>query len=380
MLSLLVPGALAALAALAVPPLLHLRRRSEPNLVHFAALRWLGRGAQPRRQVRLQQLLLLFLRLGLLASLTVLLAQPVWRAPAAPGPPWVVLMPGLDPAAARAAAVLPAAEWHWLAPAFPPVGASSQPPASGDAFASLLRQLDTQLPAGTALQVLVPEELSGLDAGLLQLRRPVQWLVLPGPTAQQQAQPRAGPLDLALRYDAQHGGGIALVRALAAAWCSTGLTVSLDEAQSTLPPPKADALFWLGADLPPALRDWARAGGTVIAAAAPQAPANGADDESALPALVPLGQGRLLLFSALDPAINPALRNADLPTRLLALLRRSPAPPDRAPAASVAPVVAEPETRALGLMTPLDAYVTLLAALLFLAERICSLRARVKQA
>jgi hypothetical protein len=128
------------------------------------------------------------------------------------------------------------------------------------------------------------------------------------------------------------------------------------------------------------LRDWARAGGTVIAAAAPQAPANGADDESALPALVPLGQGRLLLFSALDPAINPALRNADLPTRLLALLRRSPAPPDRAPAASVAPVVAEPETRALGLMTPLDAYVTLLAALLFLAERICSLRARVKQA
>ena len=384
MLSLLAPGALLALAVLAVPPLIHLRRRSEQKLLRFAALRWLGQGARPRRQLRLEHRLLLLLRLCLLAVLAVLLAVPVWRGAATPGASWVVVTPGLDPAAARAAVQGSAAEWRWLAPAFPSLDATPPVPA-GDGFASLLRQLDTELPPGAALQVVVPQELSGLDAERLQLRHTVEWRVLPGNAAPQQQRlaPVRKDMKLALRHDAQHGAGSPLVRALAAAWRASGLEVSVDEAQSDAAPTgTADALFWLGADLPESLRQWARAGGTLIAAApgaaaedASGSPIN-ADADTALPTPMPFGQGRLLLFSApLDPDHNPALRDPTLPARLLALLRHNIAPPDRAPAASVTPMHAAEAMPGRASATSLEAWTALLAALLFLAERILSLRA-----
>lgn len=381
MLSLLAPGALLALAVLAVPPLIHLRRRSEQKLLRFAALRWLGQGARPQRQLRLEHRLLLLSRLCLLAVLAFLLALPVWRSAAAPGASWLVVTPGLDPAAARAAAEGSPVEWRWLAPAFPSLDAAAPAP-PGNGFASLLRQLDNELPPGAALQVMVPQELSGLDAERLQLRHKVEWRVMPGgatPQAQRQAH-ATNKLKLALRYEAQHAAGLPLVHALAAAWRASDLEVSVDEARSDAPPAQTiDALFWFGADLPETLRLWARGGGILIATAPGAAATAEASDSStgtALPTPISFGQGRLLLFpTPLDPARNPALRNPALPARLLALLRHDAAPPDRAPAVSVTPLAATEAVTDRADATSLEAWTALLAALLFLAERILSLRA-----
>ncbi|MBC7991570.1 MAG: BatA domain-containing protein, partial [Luteimonas sp.] len=68
-LSLLLPIGLAALAALLLPLLVHLARRSEQRLVPFAALRWLQAKPQPRRKRRFEEHWLLLLRLLLLAAL-----------------------------------------------------------------------------------------------------------------------------------------------------------------------------------------------------------------------------------------------------------------------------------------------------------------------
>ncbi|WP_029922113.1 BatA domain-containing protein [Nevskia soli] len=379
MLSLLAPGALLALTALAVPLLLHLRRRSEQKLVRFAALRWLGQGARPRSQVRLEQRLLLATRLLLLAALVFLLAGPVWRSAATASQPWVVVTPGVDPAAARAAVEGSPTEWRWLAPTFPGLDRATPAPAGAD-FSSLLRQLDAEMPPGAALQVVVPQELSGLDAERLQLHRAVEWRVVAGNTPAPAMPAHTGnDLQLALRYDAQHTAGLPLVHALAAAWHAAGLDVTVDEAQSDTPPAAGvDALFWLGADLPEPLRQWVRTGGTLVAAdpAAPEPVPGSSDVDAGLPTPIALGQGRLLLFSAaLDPTRNAALRNPELPTRLLALLRHDAAPPDRAPAASVSPLRAADAAPNTAATTPLDIWLALLAALLFLAERILSLRA-----
>jgi hypothetical protein len=374
MLALLAPGALLALAALALPPLLHLRRRSEQQVVRFAALRWLGAGARPRHRIRLEQKLMLALRLALLAVLALLLARPAWRTAAAAGRPWVLLMPGLNPAAAQATPDLAAAEGHWLAPGFPLL--STAIPASPiTGVFSLLRQLDVELPPGTALQILVPQELTGLDAERPRLQRPLNWQVVPGSPITPSPPKAKTSLELALRYETTQPAATSLVTALATAWRSIGLAVNLEQAQgSAAPDHPVDALFWLGAELPPSLLQWARDGGTLIAAA----PAEASD--AAMPAAQPLGQGRLLLLAApLDPAGNPALRDPALPTRMLNLLRRTAAAPDRAPAASVAPrgdTAAAPERQAV---QPLDACAAVLAALLFLAERIMALRARARR-
>lgn len=384
MLSLLAPGALLALTALAVPPLLHLRRRSEQKLVRFAALRWLGQGARPRSQVRLEQRLLLAVRLLLLAALVFLLAVPVWRSAATASQPWVVVTPGVDPAAARAVVEGSPTEWHWLAPAFPGLDTAAPAPAGTD-FASLLRQLDAELPTGAALQVVVPQELSGLDAERLQLHRAVEWRVVRGNTPTPPMPAHTGAdLQLALRYDAQHSAGLPLVRALAAAWRTAGLNVTVDEAQSdTAPAAGVDALFWLGADLPEPLRQWLRTGGTLVAAdpAAPEQAPGTSDADAGLPVPITLGRGRLLQFSAaLDPAHNTALRNPELPTRLLTLLRHDAAPPDRAPAVSISPLRATGDAPNTAATASLDRWLILLAALLFLAERILSLRAARQRA
>ena len=62
--ALLAPAALAALAALLLPLLIHLARRSELHPVDFSALRWLRAQLRPRRRLRFEDwpLLLLMLR------------------------------------------------------------------------------------------------------------------------------------------------------------------------------------------------------------------------------------------------------------------------------------------------------------------------------
>ena len=116
-LLLLAPLGLAALAALVVPLLIHLRRRTEEVPVDFAALRWLEARPRPRRKPQLDELLLLGLRLLLVALLALLLARPAvlgWEDDGAR----VLVAPGVDAAAAREAAG-PEAELRWIAPGFP---------------------------------------------------------------------------------------------------------------------------------------------------------------------------------------------------------------------------------------------------------------------
>ncbi|SDD51409.1 BatA domain-containing protein [Aquimonas voraii] len=173
-MSLLLPTALFALLALALPLLIHLQRRREtppPRL--FAALAYIDPQARPKQRVRLRDRLLLLLRLLLLAVLAFVLAQPLLHGRA--GPPWVLLWPGLDPA--QVGALNEDAELRWLAPGFPRVDAVAAP-AAGPTF-SLLRELAFERPAAQALEVRVPRELGDWDGAPLQLGRAIEWTVLP---------------------------------------------------------------------------------------------------------------------------------------------------------------------------------------------------------
>ena len=180
--SLLLPGALLALTALILPVLIHLSRRSEQKPTDFAALRWLSAQLRPRRKWVFQEILLLLLRLLLLIVLALFLAKPVSMQSASPKH-WVVVVPGSD---INAAKNLPAhkeaewkkSEWHWLSPDFPKY--ENKPNDSSIPVSSLLRELDAQLPANTALTVVVPETVSGLDGERIRLSRKVEWKIVPG--------------------------------------------------------------------------------------------------------------------------------------------------------------------------------------------------------
>lgn len=185
-MSLLLPSALFALLALALPLLIHLQRRREtppPRL--FAALAYIDPQARPKQRVRLRDLLLLLLRLLLLAVLAVLLAQPLLHGRA--GAPWVLLWPGLDPT--QVGTVDENAELRWLAPGFPPVDAATAP--ALDPPFSLLRQLAFERPLEQAIEVRVPRELDGWDGVPLKLGRAIEWTVLPVELPALPAEPRA---------------------------------------------------------------------------------------------------------------------------------------------------------------------------------------------
>ena len=96
---LLAPLGLAALAALIIPLVIHIRRRTEEVPLDFAALRWLDILTRPRSRIRFEEWLLLALRLLLVALLGLLLARPA--LPGLDGDAARVLVaPGIDPAAA----------------------------------------------------------------------------------------------------------------------------------------------------------------------------------------------------------------------------------------------------------------------------------------
>ncbi|WP_262422163.1 BatA domain-containing protein [Brevundimonas denitrificans] len=113
--ALLLPMALAALLALAIPVVIHISRRTESRVIDFAALRWLTPSPRPRRRPRIDERLLLLLRLLLLAALALWLARPVlWGVEDAR--PVIAVAPGLDPAPVIEAAPRDA-RLVWLAPA-----------------------------------------------------------------------------------------------------------------------------------------------------------------------------------------------------------------------------------------------------------------------
>ena len=345
---LLVPIALTALAALIVPLAIHIARRTEDRPTDFAALRWLRQKPRPKSRLRFDERLLLAVRLLLLALAALWLARPVLFG-VADTDAYVAVAPGVDlsragEVAGRAVADTPRA--HWLASGFP---ALDQPaPTVPAPLASLIRQLDADLPADTPLVVVVPQVLEGADAERPGLSRRVDWRIVPGVAPAAKAAPQVLPA-VSIRYDAAHAGGLKYLRAAIAAWQPVGREADLDLAGLDAPlPPAGRTLVWLSAGTPPPeLIAWIKDGGTALLASDGLVPAGGDPvvvwaDGLGLPLVeaAPLGAGRLLrLTRPLTPAQMPQLLEADFPTRLKAVLAPAAAAttPRRVAAADYSP-------------------------------------------
>lgn len=412
-MTLFSPLALIGLVALGLPLLIHLLRRPERQVIEFAALRWLREQPLPRREWRWHERVLLLLRLALIAAAVLLLAQPAWRHAEAPVPGWVVVAPGMNLAAVRVvieassrtapttasspiapAIDSPVAAWRWLAPGFPVIG--SQPPAdAASAPASLIRQLDAELPDGTPLTLVVPAEMAGLDAERLRLHRPVNWRIVPAVSSSSSASRPAGlsgasRLRVAIRADAQGRAERAVANALLAAWqadTSSGWTLVADEAPvadlAAPVPVDTDLLFWLGGSEPGAAAGaWVAGGGTALLTrrGCPDAtPVLRDAVGEPLLSMQPRGRGRLLcLPTALTPSATPAVRDADFPRRLFdALTAGTDRPvPERAFASAVEPSLVDGSALAGANLRPLDPVWALMVAALFAAERWWATRRR----
>ncbi len=260
------------------------------------------------------------------------LARPVLFGAARPVA-WVAVAPGVDPATAPAGG-----ERHWLAPGFPTL--DRPPPAGPIAFASLVRQLDAELPPGARLTLVVPAVIAGADAELLHLSHRVDWRIAAGRPAAQPA--TAPPPRLTVRYTPARAAAVRYLRAAAIAWQPPGHAVAFDAAPAGRPlPPAPGVVVWLGGAPPAAVTDWVRRGGTALVEGGA-----GPDDAvvwrdplgAALATATPLGRGRLLhLARPLDPAALPALLDPGFPAQLRALLAPPPTP-TRVAAADYAPL------------------------------------------
>ncbi|MBB4594800.1 BatA domain-containing protein [Xanthomonas cannabis] len=344
-LLLLFPAGLAALAALLMPLLIHLARRSEQRPTDFAALRWLRALPRPRHRVRLDELPLLLVRLLLLAAVALLLAEPAMREHD-DARPRVALSPGVDMAAACQLGHAANAQWVWLAPGFPPVNAdanadtpttSATPANAAQPVSSLLRELDASLPPGAALSVIVPAQWGPLDAQRLQLSRQVRWHVVPGQSPVT-APAAAAPLRLQAIADDDAAPALRYLRAVHAAWALRGsLAVGTPAAAQPARWTPGTVVAWLPHSAPPApVMAWVAAGGQLLVDAQTPLPADlaatlqpvqqAASGEPVIDAAA-LGRGRVLRWAApLQPQQLPALLEADFPTRLHDTLQPAPTP------------------------------------------------------
>ncbi|MGJ7903429.1 BatA domain-containing protein [Lysobacter sp. 1R34A] len=390
-LSLLLPAALAALAALILPLLIHLARRSEQRPTDFAALRWLRQRPKPRHRIRFDEWPLLLLRLLLLALLALWLARPVLFG-AESARPWIVVAPGADAQVARARADATNARLHWLAPGFPRLDAAAPPPPAP--LSSLLRELDADLPAATVLSVFVPERMSGADGQRPQLSRPVEWRVLPGTT------PAATPIreivtpSPAIRYAADRATALPYLRAAIEAWRDPAVPDPSRQAPSkqdsvapstqALPSQSRELIWLVPGAVPAQVREFARNGGRVLLdagsgwpsdAASPRAPLWRDASGAVLAEGVAFGRGRLMrLTRAVTPQAMPELLEPGFPRRLRELFAPSlPAP------AWVSAKAHAPATGGAAYALPprdLRLWWALLIALVFVCERWLATRAR----
>lgn len=368
-MALLFPAALAALTALIVPLILHIARRSEQVPTDFAALRWLRQKPRPRSRLRFDEWPLLLIRLALLALAALWLAQPVLFG-AADRSPYVAIVPG----ATFDAAAYKDSRLHWLAPGFPAID-RAQPapqPAGPIPLASLIRQIDAELPADTPLTIVVPAIIEGADADRLRLSRKVTWRVTGGAMTSKAKSLPTPPLSI--RYDADHRAALRYIRA--AALASTKRDSELDSFPTDKPLPDKDHLLvWLaGGTLLDSAVKWVRDGGTMIVASDAIIPTDRAmvpvwRDAQGLPLAEAraLGDGRLIRFTRpLIPPQMPELLEADFPAQLRNLLTPA-ATPGRVAAADYAPLTGgraydqPPQS--------LRSWLALLIALLLLVER-----------
>ncbi len=379
-MNFLLPAAFAAFAALLLPILIHLSRRSQTQRTEFAALRWIGAKLRPRRRPVVQEWLLLLLRLLLIAVVVLWLAAPVWQR-SAPPRDWLLVTPGVD---WRGVSDLPAGETvqrRWLAPGFLPLSAPS-PSAQAVPTASLLREWDAVAPAGDRLTVLVPKTLGGLDGERRRLSRAVVWRVLPGSSAPRRTPDTPLPA-LTLLDGSAESAAAAFFRAAYLSW-----QAGLPEAKRrTLPlsaiaalAPDAIALHLQPGPLPADLRTWLERGGTLMLPVGTVHRTVGEwqtvwRDDDGLPLLraAAAGDGRLLQWQRpLDPQVLPLLLEPEFADGLQRALARSPAAPDRASAADHAPLRGT-STHPVA-PEPMRPWFALAAVLLFALERLLAAR------
>ncbi|TKD50251.1 BatA domain-containing protein [Sphingomonas baiyangensis] len=334
--ALLFPAALAALAALAIPIVIHIARRTETRMVDFAALRWLDPRPQPRRRLRIDERLLLALRLLLLAAVALWLARPVFWGVAGEARV-VAVAPGLTPPTIAADA-----RGVWLAQGFPLL--ESTPPASSASITSLIRQLDAELPRETELELIVPPLLDGVDAERPRLSRAAIWRVAEGARPAPAATPT--PLALLVRHDAGGRAALRYLRAAAIAWAGDARPAFAADSTDTPIPDDTRLLAWLAeGPMPERVVRWIEAGGTALvdprAALAMREDARVVwrDDESRpIATESPLGRGRIVrLLRAIEPASMPVLLEPDFPDQLARVIAPPP-PPARVAASEHAPV------------------------------------------
>jgi len=158
---------LAALAALAIPVFLHLRRQRVGRRIQVGSLRHLSGAALPRRRrLRIRDPWLLALRSAILAALVLALAGPALTHRLRPQH-WAVLAPELA-GSARAEPVVDSlrragAQIRLLAPGFPMAGSHGSAGVRTTNpldFWSLLAAADAELPAGSDIVAIVPPRLS----------------------------------------------------------------------------------------------------------------------------------------------------------------------------------------------------------------------------
>lgn len=366
-MGLLFPAALAALAALILPLIIHIARKSEQVPTDFAALRWLRSRPKPRSRLRFDEWPLLLLRLALLALAALWLAQPLLFG-AGNDRSYVAVVPG----AQVDIKALGDARIHWLAPGFPKI--DSTQPTGPLPVASLIRQLDAELPAKTPLTIITPTVIDGADADRLRLSRKVTWRISGSTMAS--ADKATPPPVLAIRHDADHRAALRYIGAAALAWQPAKRDSELDSKTTEAPlPDKAHILVWLaGGTMLDSVVDWVRQGGTAVVASDARLPV----DQAMMPVwrdaqgqplaeAMSLGQGRLIRFTRpLMPAQMPVLLDADFPEQLRTLVVPVVAP-TRVAAADYAPL---PGGRAYDQPPqPLRPLLAILIALLLLAER-----------
>jgi hypothetical protein len=365
----LFPAGFLALAALLLPLLIHLARRSEQRIIDFAALRWLSARPRPRRRIRFDEWPLLVLRLLLLALLAVLLARPALTG-VPDTQPRVAVLPGVDLAAAQRAVGNADAQWLWLAPGLPKVDKTAAPQGP-QPVSSLLRELDASLPADATLTVVVPSVVDGLDPQRPQLSRVVRWQVLEQSAAANKPAVIAAP-ELQIRHDEVGRQGLRYLNAVASAWRGP----KPETANDTVAFGNDDKLrVWLSSKpLPADTGTWLQRGGRLLVDARTPVPADAQRtplwrDANGVLVIEQIGtaQGQWLRFATpLQPASLPTLLDANFPNDMRGVLQAAPTP-RRALAATM-----QPETGAAPFPQPateLNHWLLLAIALLFLLER-----------
>ncbi len=370
--ALLLPVALTALAALLIPLVIHVARRNESRLVAFAALRWLDPKPMPRRRLRLDERVLLVVRLLLLIAIAVFLARPVlWGVDDTR--PVVAVAPGVD-AAVIGSAARDGDRVVWLAPGFPAVGGLA--PKAPVNPASLIRQLDAELAPATPLALVVLATLDGVDAERPKLSRRVDWrIAAPAEERDAPARPVAAP-PLVVRYAAEAADGVRYFRAAATAWTAPEARPAFEAAPVDRPVGRdAPYLVWLApGPLPGPVTAWIRSGGTALVSHDARAPVEGSTTVvwrdavgEPLALAARLGAGRVIrLTRPLRPAAIPQLLDPDFPDILMRMLTPPPAPA-RVASADHSPLLGA----AAYPRPPLDLrpWLALLIALIFAVER-----------